>query len=275
MICDFSPVAFYVLKFPIHWYSLAYIFGILLALILGEYLLCYVERSRSQNPAALSSVNPPSPADLEAFLNYAVIGIVVGGRLGHVLFYDFDYYCSHPIEILQLWKGGMSFFGGFLGSISAACLFCCIKRINFWSFADIWAVGVPIGIFLGRLANFINGELLGKETTVAWGVIFKDGILRHPSQIYEALSEGLLLFCIMLYCFFQKQMYYQQKKLSAIFCSGYGIMRFMCEFFREPDSFFSEELLLKTGLNLNQYMSIAIFFVGVLLMYSRNKKTEQ
>ena len=149
MICDFSPVAFYVLKFPIHWYSLAYIFGILLALMLGEYLLCYVERSCPQNPAALSSINPPSPADLEAFLNYAVIGIVVGGRLGHVLFYDFDYYCSRPIEILQLWKGGMSFFGGFLGAISAACLFCCIKRINFWSFADIWAVGVPIGRFLG------------------------------------------------------------------------------------------------------------------------------
>lgn len=244
-----------------HWYSLAYIFGILFALLLAEHLCRHV-------PAA------PSTANLESFLNYAVIGIIVGGRLGYVLFYDFDYYYSHPREILQLWKGGMSFFGGFLGSISAAAIFCRIKRISFWSFADLWAVGVPIGLFLGRLANFVNGELLGNETTVAWAVIFSDGVLRHPSQIYEALGEGIVLFCIMLFCFYKQQLYLYRRALSGMFCAGYGVARFVCEFFREPDSIFSKNLLIQTGLSLNQYMSVGIFFLGMILIYCGYSKKE-
>lgn len=264
MVCDFSPIAFYILKFPVHWYSLAYIFGILFALFLAERLSYLAGCWKPKNNLS-GEINPPSSGNLEAFLNYAIVGIIVGGRLGHVLFYDFAYYYSHPHEILQVWKGGMSFFGGFLGAIGTAAIFCSLKRIDFWNFADLWAVGAPIGLFLGRLANFINGELLGKWTTMAWGVIFKDGVLRHPSQIYEALSEGIVLFCVMLYCFYKKQLYFRRKALSGIFCLGYGIARFVCEFFREPDSIFSEDLLIKTGLNLNQYMSIGIFFLGMLL----------
>lgn len=278
MICDFSPVAFYVLKFPVHWYSLAYIFGILLALFLCEYLSHCVAHWNTQKsasnstPSTLPEFNPPSSTDLEAFLNYAVLGIVMGGRLGHVLFYDFSYYYSHPFEILQLWKGGMSFFGGFLGAITAAYIFCGLRRISFLKLTDLWAVGVPIGLFLGRLANFVNGELFGKETTIAWGVIFKDGLLRHPSQLYEAFCEGVLLFCIMLYSFFKKRLYSKEGALSGVFCAGYGLTRFLCELFREPDSYFSENLLLKTGLNLNQYMSIGIFTLGMTLVYSAYSK---
>lgn len=267
MVCNFSPVAFSVFGFPIHWYSLAYIFGIIFAFELTEQLRKEIVQWQKIDISKTQSLKIPSKNDLEEFLNYAVIGIIVGGRLGHVLFYDFDYYFAYPMEILRVWKGGMSFFGGFLGSISAAAVFCQCKKINFWNFTDLWAVGVPIGLCLGRIANFINGELLGKETTFAWGVIFKDGILRHPSQLYEAFLEGVVLFGIMLYCFYIKKLYRYRGALSGIFCLGYGVARFVGEFFREADSLFSYELLAKTALNLNQYMSIGIFLLGTFLLY--------
>ena len=267
MVCNFSPIAFSVFGFPVHWYSLAYIFGIIFAFELTKHLGKRIAQWQEiDNPDAFS-LKIPSKNDLEEFLNYAVIGIVVGGRLGHVLFYDFDYYFAYPMEILRVWKGGMSFFGGFLGSISAAAIFCWRKNINFWNFADLWSVGVPIGLCFGRIANFINGELLGKETTVVWGVIFRDGISRHPSQLYEAFLEGMILFCVMLYCFYIKKLYRYRGALSGVFCLGYGIARFIGEFFREPDSLFSYELLIRTNLNLNQYMSIGIFLLGIVLVY--------
>lgn len=274
MVCDFSPVAFHAFGFPIHWYSLAYIFGILSALFLARHLCAKVKDwAASADPAysarfsSIKDFQIPSEADLENFLSYAIIGIILGGRLGHVLFYDFEYYSTHPMEILRVWKGGMSFFGGFIGSVSFAALFCCIKRINFWRFADFWSVGVPIGLGLGRIVNLINGELLGKETTVPFGVIFSDGILRHPSQIYEAFSEGLLLFCIMIFSFYKLRLFLYKGALSGVFCMGYGVARFICEIFRESDSLFSEKLLIETGLNLNQYMSIGIFVLGLILLW--------
>ena len=272
LICDFSPIAFYILGFPIHWYSLAYIFGIMFAFMLAEHLsdtiVRHITRKNSNRENALSLFKVPSKDDLESFLNYAVIGIVIGGRLGHVLFYDFDYYSSSPIEILKVWKGGMSFFGGFIGSVSAAAIFCYFRKINLLNFADLWSVGVPIGLFFGRVANFINGELLGKESnSIAWAVAFKDGVNRHPSQLYEALFEGVILFCVMLFFSYIKRLYLYKGALSGIFCAGYGVGRFICEFFREPDSLFSYNLLIKSGLNLNQYMSIGIFIFGVFLLY--------
>lgn len=272
MVCDFSPNAFFVFGFPIHWYSLAYVFGIVFALWLAVRLGKTAMQWREAGDMEAASLKPPSKIDLEEFLNYAVIGMVLGGRLGHVFFYDSAYYFEHPMEILRVWKGGMSFFGGFLGSISAAAIFCRRKNINFWNFADIWAVGAPVGLFFGRIANFINGELLGKETTVAWGVIFKDGVVRHPSQLYEAFLEGVLLFATMLYCFYGKKLYVRKGALSGAFCVGYGMARFIGEFFREPDSSFSYELLMTSGLNLNQYMSVGIFAVGVFLLYCRVRK---
>ncbi|MBR1734048.1 MAG: prolipoprotein diacylglyceryl transferase [Alphaproteobacteria bacterium] len=271
MFCNFSPVAFHVFNFPIHWYSLAYIFGILFAFLLAMHLRKTIEQNFNKNMKG-DIFKISSKDDLEEFLNYAVIGIVIGGRLGHVLFYDFDYYITSPAEIFKVWRGGMSFFGGFLGSITSAAIFCYYKKINFLHFADLWSVGVPIGLFFGRIANFINGELLGKESDIAWAVVFKDGLTRHPSQLYEAFGEGVLLFCLMLFFAYVKRVYAYKGGLSGIFCIGYGIARFICEFFREPDSLFSYELLINTGLNINQYMSIAIFALGAILLYIVNSK---
>lgn len=288
MVCSFSPIAFYVLGFPIHWYSLAYIFGIMFAFMLAEHLSDKIihnfaeEEKKEKNDNGESTLLPPpfkvpSKDDFESFLNYAIVGIVVGGRLGHVIFYDLEYYSSFPMEIFKVWKGGMSFFGGFIGSVSAAAIFCYFRKISLLHFADLWSVGVPIGLFFGRVANFINGELLGKENnTIAWAVVFKDGISHHPSQLYEALSEGVVLFCIMLFSSYMKRLYVYEGALSGIFCTGYGVARFICEFFREPDSLFSYDLLIKTGLNLNQYMSVGIFVFGVFLLYrctSNNRRT--
>lgn len=256
MICDFSNVAFSVFGFPIHWYSLAYIFGIIFALLLTKKIA--------------AKVSYDFPKDVwDDFLNYAVLGIVLGGRIGHVLFYDFSYYIEFPSEIIKIWKGGMSFFGGFLGVICATYLFCQRKKIDFLQFIDLWSVSVPIGLFLGRLANFINGELLGKPSTIAWNVIFKDRIPRHPSQIYEAVLEGVILFCVMIISL-RAGAYKFRGKLSGIFCMGYGVARFTTEFFREPDSPFSFELLMHSGINLNQYLSTLLFGLGFFLI---RKKT--
>jgi phosphatidylglycerol:prolipoprotein diacylglycerol transferase len=257
MHCDFSRVAFYVFGLPIYWYALAYIVGILATLYLGKV---YLKKTRSAI----------APEHLDVFINYAVGGIVVGGRLGHVLFYDFWYYCANPKEILCIWHGGMSFFGGFTGVVLMACLFCKRHRINMLEFTDLWSIGTPIGLFLGRLANFVNGELLGKSSDIAWAVVFSDGVLRHPSQIYEAILEGIVLFAVMIVSFY-KQCHKFPGRLSGIFCSAYGILRFTAEFFREPDSDFSWLLLQKTALNLNQYICIGIFILGCVIIRMRKK----
>lgn len=254
MVCNFSPVAFKVFGLPIHWYSFAYIFGIILAFKLTEYLMKKTEYNINSKI-------------LDDFVGLIVLGIVMGGRLGYVLFYEFDFYFHNPLEIVKVWKGGMSFFGGFLGIILVTYLFCKKNKLNFLNFIDYWSVGTPIGLFFGRIANFINGELLGKPCSdICWGVIFKDGVVRHPSQIYEAITEGVVLFLIMMFSFHRK--YYRFKgRLSGVFCSGYGISRYICECFREPDSFFSWNLFFKTGINLNQYFSLCIIVLGTFLLY--------
>ncbi len=259
MICDFSNVAFYIFGLPIYWYSLAYIFGIIIALKLTAFFM-----KKSNNLYELKY--------LDDFIGSIVIGIILGGRLGHVLFYDFDFYWNHPIEIIKIWKGGMSFFGGFIGVVISTFLFCRKRKIQFMKFIDIWSISVPIGLFFGRIANFINGELLGKPShLIPWNVVFKDEIPRHPSQIYEAILEGTVLFIIMLFSYYKRQDVFQGR-LSGIFCLGYGICRFIGEIFREPDSLFSWELYFQTGFNLNQYMCLLIISLGVILIY-KSKKT--
>ena len=204
---------------------------------------------------------------LDDFIGVVVLGIIFGGRIGHVLFYDFGYYSQNPLEIVKIWKGGMSFFGGFIGIVVASYFFCQKNNLRFLNFIDYWSVGVPIGLFFGRIANFINGELLGKpSSSIAWNVIFRDGIPRHPSQIYEAILEGIFLFLIMIFAFCKKQ-YEYEGRLSGIFCIGYGINRFIGECFRDPDSLFSWDLFLKTGINLNQYFCFIIIGLGMFLIY--------
>jgi phosphatidylglycerol:prolipoprotein diacylglycerol transferase len=202
---------------------------------------------------------------LNEFIGFAVAGVILGGRLGHVLVYDSDFYLHHPVEIVKIWNGGMSFFGGFLGVLVAVCQFCRKNNMAFLAFTDLWAVGTPIGLFLGRIANFINGELLGKKSDVAWSVVFRNGAPRHPSQIYEAILEGVFLFLVMLLAV-RKRCYIHIGRLSGIFCIGYGMARFLAEFFREPDSRLSGLLLISSGLNLNQYFCIALQLLGVILI---------
>jgi phosphatidylglycerol:prolipoprotein diacylglycerol transferase len=243
----------------VHWYSLAYIFGIIIAQRLSIFLSKQLEIKIASRL-------------IDDFVSVAIIGIILGGRLGYVLFYDFAYYFRFPIEIFKVWKGGMSFYGGFIGVVAAAYWFCRKHKIIFLRFLDLWSVSVPIGLFFGRIANFINAELLGKESSVPWNVIFSDGIQRHPSQLYEAFLEGILLFFMMLLAFNKK--YHQYRgRLSGIFCAGYGVARFCAEFFREPDSDFSHKLLCTSGLNLNQYMSIAIFLLGMVLIANQAVKS--
>ncbi len=254
MVCNFSPVAFHVFGFPIHWYSFAYIFGIIFAFKLTEFLMKKEEYN-------------VGPKVLDDFVGVLVLGIILGGRVGHVLFYDFEYYAQNPLEIIKIWKGGMSFFGGFIGVIIATYFFCKQNKLKFLRFIDYWSVGIPIGLFFGRIANFINGELLGKPSSViAWNVVFGDGIPRHPSQIYEAILEGVVLFLIMIFAFYKKQNEFEGR-LSGIFCLGYGINRFIGECFRMPDSLFSWDLFLKTGINLNQYFCWIIMGLGMFLIY--------
>ena len=254
MVCNFSPIAFKIFGLPVHWYSFAYIFGIIFAFKLTQYLM-----KKSQYDINLKL--------LDDFVGVIVLGVILGGRIGHVLFYDFEYYSQNPLEIIQIWKGGMSFFGGFIGIVVATYFFCKKNRLNFLNFIDYWSVGTPIGLFFGRIANFINAELLGKpSSSIAWNVMFKDGISRHPSQIYEAILEGIVLFLIMIYAFYKKQ-YQSDGRLSGIFCVGYGINRFIGEYFREPDSLVSWNLFFKTGINLNQYFCFIIIGLGVFLIY--------
>ncbi|MDR2794178.1 MAG: prolipoprotein diacylglyceryl transferase [Holosporaceae bacterium] len=261
MICNFSKVAFDIFGLQVHWYSLAYIFGILFSVYATNFLA----------PKSYSTLGKDV---VDAFISYAIVGIIAGGRLGHVLFYDFEHYCSNPNEIIKIWNGGMSFYGGFLGTVGAAYFFCRRHKLIFLKFMDLWAVSVPIGLFLGRIANFINGELMGKESNVPWAVIFlNDGVPRHPSQIYEAILEGMVLFAAMSLAFFLR-CHRKSGMLCGIFCSGYAAARFICEFFREPDSYFSLQLFLKIGINLNQCLSIILIFLGIFLI-CRGKETHE
>jgi phosphatidylglycerol:prolipoprotein diacylglycerol transferase len=257
LVCNFSNVAFSIFGFPIYWYSLAYIFGVSVALKLTVF---FSRQTEYKIPPALP----------DEFVGTAICGIILGGRLGHVLFYDFDYYIKFPSEIFKIWRGGMSFYGGFIGVVAATYWFCKKRQVKFLNFIDLWSVSVPIGLFFGRIANFVNAELLGKKTDAPWHVIFSDGIPRHPSQLYEAFLEGAVLFCIMLVSF-QKKSHQYGGKLSGIFCCGYGAARFCAEFFREPDSEFSCKLLHLSGLNLNQFMSVAMTILGIFLI-SKAKK---
>ena len=227
---NLHPVLFSVdisgLHLELRWYSLAYIFGLLIA----NYWLKYCNKKS----AILSE------KAYENWLVFAILGIVLGGRLGYVLFYQPQYYLQNPLDILKVWQGGMSFHGGLIGSMVAIFYFSKIYNLScFWLF-DRLAVIAPVGLFFGRIANFINGELYGRISNGLIGVIFpySDNLPRHPSQLYEAILEGFLLFIIMFYAFFYKNNYFAEKKpkfLSGLFLIGYSLARLTVEFFRQPD----------------------------------------
>jgi phosphatidylglycerol---prolipoprotein diacylglyceryl transferase len=266
IVHNFDPVLIDFGLFQIRWYSIAYIAGIALAWIYANKIISKIKN----NQYNFQSINTEQ---FDNLVTYLIIGIIVGGRLGYVLFYNFQYFMTSPFEIIKIWKGGMSFHGGLFGVILATSIFAKITKDNFFKYSDIICCVAPIGIFLGRIANFINGELIGKITTLPWAVIFsvEENLGRHPSQIYEAILEGVILFFIINFLAFYKKKIFNTGHISGIFLILYSILRIISEIFREPDvhigyiySYFS------MGVLLSLFTLIAGFFVILF-----NKKNEQ
>ena len=254
-INNFDPVAFEVFSLEIRWYSLAYIFGIVLGWI-------YCKKKLIKDPIVLDL--------FDDFITYLIIGIILGGRIGYALFYNFSYYINNPLEILMVWNGGMSFHGGLIGVILSCVIFGKKHKINSFIFLDLVALSAPIGIFFGRVANFINSELYGRATDLPWGVQFVliDNNIRHPSQLYEAFFEGIILFFILNYLFRRKYIV-TPGKLSALFLIFYSLFRYSLEFFRVPDPQIGFLFLNST---LGQIISLLFFVIGVLLFYLKKNE---
>lgn len=243
---DISPIAFEVFGFGVRWYSLAYLAGFLL----GWRYILFLIRNQSERP---------NTNDVEDFFPWAVIGVILGGRLGYVLFYNPVFYLNNPLEIFQVWQGGMAFHGGALGVIIALFLFSWQQKINVLRLGDVVCAAVPIGLFFGRLANFINGELYGRISEVSWAIRFPAGgfLPRHPSQLYEAILEGVFLFVLL---FFVYRVYHKRPGMTAgLFLAGYGMSRFVVEYFREPDPQYG---LFFDVISMGQILSLPMILVG-------------
>lgn len=249
---NIDPVIFQIGPLAIRWYALAYVAGILL----GWWYMSYIDRKRE--PHIFSQKEA-----LDNIIIWAILGIIIGGRLGHVLFYGWDYYIQHPIEIIMLWHGGMAFHGGLIGVIVAMYLFSRHYKLPFLCVMDSVACVVPIGLFFGRIANFINGELYGRVTDVAWAVKFPHGgfLPRHPSQLYEAMLEGVLLFLILWFIAWHSKARQQPGLLSGVFLIGYATFRMIAELFREPDG------IVFASITKGQAFSLPMILIGVFIAY--------
>ncbi len=251
---QFDPIAVQLGPIGIHWYGLMYVVAFVLFLWLGAV------RARQPQWAQAGW----SKRDVEDLLFFGVIGVIVGGRLGYALFYKPGYYASHPLEVLMVWKGGMSFHGGLLGVIAAMALFARRRGRPFLSVTDFIAPCVPTGLAAGRLGNFINGELWGRQAdaSLPWAMVFPQSgaaFPRHPSQLYQMLLEGLLLF-VLLWLYARQPRGLGQ--VSAAFLVGYGVLRFIAEFFREPDRFLGT---LALGMTMGQWLCLPMIAAGVWL----------
>ncbi|MGE4431807.1 MAG: prolipoprotein diacylglyceryl transferase [Sphingobium sp.] len=254
-----NPVAIDLGFFGIKWYSLAYLAGILVGY---WYLLKLIAQPGS----------PMARRHADDMIFYATLGIIIGGRLAYVLFYQPDI-LSHPLDIFKLWNGGMSFHGGVLGVTLAIILMSRKEGLNWLRVHDYVACCVPFGLLFGRLANFINGELWGKPTDVSWAMIFPTGgpLPRHPSQLYEAGLEGLLLLVILWFAFWKTKARYEPGKLVGIFLLGYGLARFSVEFFREADAQLME-FAQRTGLHMGQWLTIPMIVGGLYLILTAKRR---
>jgi phosphatidylglycerol---prolipoprotein diacylglyceryl transferase len=250
----FDPIAISIGPFAIRWYALAYVVGILLA--------WWLARRIAAHQALWGGHSPISPTDVDDVIAWCALGIVLGGRLGYVLFYGLSYFADHPLEIFVLWRGGMSFHGGFLGTILALLLFARSRGIPMLSMLDIAAIVTPIGLFLGRIANFINGELWGRPTDVPWGVVFPHAgpEPRHPSQLYEAAMEGILLFTILMIATRMGALR-RPGMIGGLFVAGYGLARIAGEQFREPDAHIG---FLAGGLTMGMLLSLPMVLAGAI-----------
>ena len=251
-INNFDPVAIQIFTLEIRWYSLAYIIGILFGWILSKKVF-------------ISDSNLKDKFD--DFITFLILGIIIGGRLGYVFFYNFEYYFNNPADIFKIWQGGMSFHGGLIGVIIASIWFSKKNNQNAFDYLDIVSLVAPIGIFCGRLANFINSELYGIETNMPWAVKFVqvDNLFRHPSQLYEAIFEGIILFLILIY--FRKKGFMKIPGfISGLFLIFYSIFRFFIEFYRAPD----EQLgYLFFSLTMGQIISLIFLMIGIYLVINK------
>ncbi len=254
---QFDPIALHLGPLAIRWYGLMYLTGFLAVLLLGRYRIKH-------------SVNAPiSNQQLDDLLFYGVLGVVLGGRLGYVLFYKPDYYLLHPLEIFYVWEGGMAFHGGFVGVMAAMWLYVKKHGMRWLAVMDFLAPLTPIGLGAGRLGNFINGELWGRATDVPWAVVFPqhDMLPRHPSQLYQFALEGVVLF-LLLWLYSRKPR--PAGAVSGLFLIAYGLFRFIVEFVREPDAFLAP---LPLGLTMGQWLSLPMIVIGAgLLRWSYARK---
>jgi phosphatidylglycerol---prolipoprotein diacylglyceryl transferase len=252
-----DPAAVHIGPLQIRWYALAYIGGLAGGWIYARLLL--------RNDRLWNGRPHPRTESIADLVLYCALGIIIGGRLGDVLFYEPDHYFAHPLEILQLWNGGMAFHGGLIGAALAIWYFARETKIPVLTVGDICAAAAPIGIFLVRIANFINEELWGRPTDVAWAIIFPDvdSQPRHPSQLYEACQEGLLLFLVLAVCT-RGGALRRPGLVTGIFCIGYGAARIFSEFFREPDPQLEQ---LSHGLTMGMVLSAPILLIGIVLVY--------
>ena len=251
---QFDPVAFHLGPLAVRWYGLMYLAGFVLFIVLGR------RRAREQ------MLTGWRPSDVDDMLFFGVFGVILGGRLGYVLFYKPGYYLAHPLEIFEVWHGGMSFHGGFLGVLIALVFFARRRHKALLDVTDFVAPLCPLGFAAGRLGNFINGELWGRVTDVPWGMVFQGAgaAPRHPSQLYEFGLEGIALFCL-LWWFSSKPR--PAGQVSALFLIGYGVARFIAEFAREPDSFLG---FLALGMTMGQWLCVPMILGGLgLFAWSR------
>ena len=228
---EIDPVAFAIGPVAIHWYGLAYVAGILLGWVYARRLV--------SNPALWEeTAKRPTLQQLDDFIVWVALGIVLGGRIGYVLFYDLQPVLEDPVRALEIWKGGMSFHGGLIGTTIAMILFARRNDVPVWTMFDVIAAVVPIGLFFGRIANFVNGELWGRITDVPWAMVFPTGgpFARHPSQLYEAALEGIVLFLLLRLLTHHRHALKVPGAVAGTFVTGYGLSRIFVEFFREPDA---------------------------------------
>lgn len=283
---DFDPALFTLqlgdFSFSLRWYALAYIAGLLLG---WQIIVALVKR-----PKLWAKTPPMSPPQVEELLTWIILSVIIGGRLGFVLFYQPAHFLANPLDILKIWEGGMSFHGGFAGVLVGGLLFCRKHGLSPLSVGDCMAFVAPIGIFFGRVANFINGELWGRPTLQPWGMVFPDPRAqvcppgwegpcgRHPSQLYEAASEGVLLFAVMVWLVWRMGALKHPGRLIAVFFLGYGVARFVCEGFRQGDAQFVTlgnpfgEVFL--GFTMGQMLSLPMVAIGLgLMLWLRGRKS--
>lgn len=254
-----DPVIVQLGPLAVHWYGLGYIVGILFA-------WWYAKRLVSTKHLWAHDTPPMTPTDLDDFVVWAAAGVVLGGRIGYVLFYDLPRYLENPLDVLAVWQGGMSFHGGMLGTILAMVLFARSRGINAWSMLDTIAATTPVGLGLVRLANFINSELWGRPTDMPWGIVFPDGgpLPRHPSQLYEAALEGLVLFFVLRLLTHRGLKLKKPRFIGGAFIGGYGLARIFVEFFREPDAHIG--YLAGGWLTMGMVLSLPMVLAGIWAM---------